>query len=198
MRGNKMTKTDTYDGIVWRQGKRVLLCPIAESDLPHFQQMVNDSAVQRYIIVDWPLSEVGQRTWYERVSKPDPNNITVAIRTLSGELIGNMAIVFNEKKRTAKTGSLIGHGNFRGKGYGTDAKMTMLDYAFNWRGVRKVTSPILGYNARSRRYAKKCGYRYTARIPQEHFRFGKWRSEVIYTCCREEWLALWEQYQNVP
>lgn len=191
-----MSNTQTYDGPVWRRGKKTLLCPIQESDLPHFQLMVNDASVQQFILVDWPLSEVGQRTWFERVSTIDPNNITVAVRTYKGELIGNMAMHFDEKKRAAKTGSLIGLGNYRGKGFGTDAKMTMLDYAFNWRDMRKVISPIIGYNIRSRKYAKRCGYRFTARIPGEHFRFGKWRSEVLYTCWREEWLPLWQRYQK--
>ncbi len=191
------TSNSSYEGVVWRRGKQTLLCPVQESDLPHFQRMVNDVEVQKFIIVDWPLSEAGQRSWFERVSKPDPNNITVAVRTHTGELIGNMAITFDEKKRIAKTGSLIGLGSYRGKGYGTDAKMQLLDYAFNWRDMRKVVSPIIGYNIRSRKYAKKCGYRYTARIPGEHYRFGKWRSEVIYTCWREEWQTLWEKYQHV-
>lgn len=186
----------TYTGAIWRTGKKTLLCPVQESDLPHFQKMVNDAAVQKFILVDWPLSEVGQRTWFERVSKPDPSNITVAVRTLEGELIGNMTITFDEKKRIAKTGSLIGLSEHRGQGYGTDAKMTLLDYAFNWRDMRKVVSPIIGYNVRSRKYAKKCGYRFTARIPGEHFRFGKWRSEVLYTCWREEWQPLWQKYNR--
>lgn len=191
-----MTDQNVYNGPVWRRGKKTLLCPVQESDLPDFQKMVNDAEVQKFIIVDWPLSEVGQREWFERVSKPNPNNITVAVRTHAGELIGNMAILLDEKKRVAKTGSLIGIGDFRGKGYGTDAKMTLLDYAFNWRDMRKVVSSILGFNSRSRRYARKCGYRYTARIPAEHYRLGKWRSEVIYTCWRDEWLPLWEQYNQ--
>lgn len=191
-----MTEEHTYKGIIWRRGKKTLLCPVLEEDLSNFQRMVNDEQVQKFIVVDWPLSEVGQRAWFERVSKPDPLNITVSVRTYSGQLIGNMTISFNEKKRVAKTGSLIGLGDFRGKGYGTDAKMTMLDYAFNWRDMRKVVSPIIGYNVRSRKYARKCGYRFTARIPGEHYRFGKWRSEVIYTCWKEEWLPLWETYKQ--
>jgi len=191
-----MTEEITYEGIIWRTGKKTLLCPVQEKDLAPFQRMVNDPQVQQFIIIDWPLSEIGQKTWLERVSQPDPLKITVAVRTYSGDLIGNMAISFDEKRRIAKTGSLIGVGEYRGQGYGTDAKMTLLDYAFNWRDVRKVVSSIIGYNIRSRKYAKKCGYRFTARIPGENFRFGKWRSEVIYTCWKEEWLSLWEDYQK--
>lgn len=191
-----MTEKTEYDGPIWRRGKRTLLCPIQESDLPHFHKMVNDAEMQRFIIVDWPLSMAGQREWFEKVTAPNPNSLTVAVRTHEGALIGNMHISFDEKRRIAKTGSLIGIGDYRGKGYGTDAKMTLLDYAFNWRDMRKVESRILGFNTRSRRYAKKCGYRFTARIPQEHFRLGKWRSEVVYTCWREEWQPLWETYRS--
>lgn len=191
-----MTDTNTYTGPVWRRGSKTLLCPIQESDIPFFQHMVNDAEVQKFITIDWPLTTVGQQRWFEKVSEPDPNRVAVAVRTHDGTLIGNMEMRFLEKKRSAETGSLIGRGDFRGKGYGTDAKMTLLNYAFNERAVRKVTSRIIGYNIRSRKYARKCGYRFTARIPGEYFRFGKWRSEVIYTCWREEWLPLWQQYQQ--
>jgi len=192
-----MTDECTYTGPIWRKGKKTLLCPVQESDLPHFQKMVNTAEVQKSIIVDWPVNEIGQRKWFDKINT-DPHLTTVTVRTLDGTIIGNMQMEFDEKRRIAKTGSLIGLDEHRGKGYGTDAKMTLLDYAFHWRDMRKVTSHIIGYNIRSRRYAKKCGYRFTARIPGEHFRLGKWRSEVIYTCWREEWIELWKRYNDVP
>lgn len=191
-----MTTPNTYDGPVWRRGKKTLLCPVGEDDLPHFNQMINDATVQQFLIVDWPLTVPEQQHWFEQVTKPDSDRLVVSVRTHAGELIGNMAIRFDQKRRVAETGSIIGLGDYRGKGYGTDAKMALLNYAFNWRDMRKVTSKILGFNVASRRYAKKCGYRYTARLPAEHFRHGKWRSELVYTCWRDEWLPLWEEYSR--
>jgi RimJ/RimL family protein N-acetyltransferase len=74
--------------------------------------------------------------------------------------------------------------------------MLLLDYAFNWLGLRKVTSTILSLNGASQKYAAKCGYRHMATIEQEHFREGKWIDEVQYVVFREDWLPLWEKYKQ--
>ena len=178
----------TYAGSIWRRGDKTLLTPIEKTDLPFFQVAVNNAEVQRFIIVNWPLSEVGQLEWFERISRPNPNKFTVGIRLLDGTLIGNMSLEIDEGRQSGKTGTLIGTTAHRGQGYGTDAKLTLLRYAFHERGLRRVDSPIIGYNRRSRKYAKACGYEFVCRNPGVHFRFGKWRSEVLYTAWRERWL----------
>lgn len=74
--------------------------------------------------------------------------------------------------------------------------MLLLDYAFNWRGLRKVHSNVLATNGRSARYAKKCGYRLMATIEQEHFRCGRWLDEILFVVFCDEWLPLWEAFKK--
>jgi RimJ/RimL family protein N-acetyltransferase len=181
--------------IIWRKGKKTLLCPLQESDLEAFQKAINTAEIQKYLLRTAPITAQDQYKWYEQTAKSDSNNITVAVCTLEYKLLGNMAITFDPIKRAAVTGSLL-FPNECGKGYGTDAKMQLLAYAFLERDVRKVVSNILGYNARSIRYARRCGYQFTACIPREHFRPGKWRGEVMYTAWRDDWIQLWKQYQK--
>lgn len=191
-----MSETGHYQGPIWRKGKQVLLCPHQREDIPRYQHWINDPENNQYLLVNWPMHEAGQNEWFERVSKSDPDHIGVAIRTLDGTLIGNMSMTIYLRKQCASTATLIGSKEHQGQGYGTDAKMLMLDYAFNWRGLRKVTSPIIAFNGRSQSYAKRCGYRHMATIEAEHFRNGVWHNEEHYVVFRNEWLPLWEQYQK--
>lgn len=177
-------------------GKKVMLRPVIEDDIPQFQEWINDPLNSLTLAVTWPVHEQGQREWFDKVTKMDRDNLTLAVCTHDGTLIGNMAIHFDRAKQSAVTGSLIGSHEHKGQGYGTDAKMLLLDYAFNWVGVRKVHSPIIDFNARSRGYAKACGYKHVATIPGEYYRDGAWRDEVLYIVWREKWLPLWEQYRK--
>lgn len=184
-----------YDGVVWRKGQKVILRPVEETDLPQFQKWVVDESINRFLVRDAPINMTVERAWFDRVSKNDPHHILVAICNLDGVLIGNMSLVIDPIKQSAVTGTIIGRATDKNRGYATDAKMLMLDYAFNWRNVRKVTSKILSFNIASQRYAIRCGYRHVATIPQEHFRDGVWHDELVYVAFREEWQPLWKQYQ---
>ena len=183
---------------VWRRGKYIYLRPIAKTDLPLFQKWINDPENSQFLSVGQPMGMVAEEKWYEQVASGDPDHITVAICLNNGTLIGNTGIRINTRKQSAVTGTLIGPHEHKGKGCATDAKMLMLDYAFNWRGLRKVTSTILATNDRSQRYATRCGYRWMATIEKEHVRGGEWIDEHQFVVFVDEWQPLWEQYRNTP
>lgn len=193
-----MTEATTTDSIIWRTGKKVTLRPHREEDLPTYQRWINDPAINHYLIVTWPMHKADQKDWLDRTSKSDPDDLSVAIWSIEDmpRLVGNTSLSLDIRKQSATTGTLIGSPSDHGKGYATDAKMLLLDYAFNWRGMRKVTSPTLSPNNASQSYAEKCGYRHMATIEQEHFRDGEWVDEERYVIFRDEWLPLWEEYKK--
>lgn len=186
--------TKGYQSVIWREGKWVLLRPHQESDLPQYQRWINDPENNVYLMRTAPVSWTDQTAWYERASKDNADLVSVAVCLRDGTLIGNMFLGINRVKQSAETGTLIGAKEHQGKGYATEAKMLILDYAFNWLGLRKVTSRILDFNKRSQRYAEKCGYRHMATIEQEYFRDGRWLDELHFVVFRDDWLPLWEEY----
>lgn len=189
----------TFDRAIWSKGHKSDLGTIIYADLPHFQCWINDRDTNRYLMRDHPTHQTGQEAWYENVTKSDADNIRLAILDkASGRLIGNIHLAINVRNQSATTGTMIGDPDYRGLGYATDAKMQILEYAFNRRGVRKVTSKILALNDKSLKYAKRCGYRYMATIEQEHFRDGGWIDEQQFVVFYEGWLPHWECYQKHP
>lgn len=175
------------ESTIWRKGKNILLRPVIEADIPLFQKWINDPENNRFLNIDQPMGVCAEKEWYQRVTSGDPDKITLAICLTDGTLIGNTGMDINLRKQSAITGTLIGPHEHKGKGYATEAKMLMLDYAFSWRGLRKVTSKILDINDRSQRYASRCGYHLMARIEREHFRDGKWIDELWFVVWAEEW-----------
>ncbi len=182
--------------VVFLRGKKVILRPFNKAtDLETFWRWINDPAIQRFMTGYTPVELVAEERWFDQ--HPDRKNaIALAIETQEGQLIGNMGLhQIDWVSRFATTGAMIGEAEFRGKGYGTDAKMTLLNYAFNHLALRKILSKVLAFNGRSLRYSQRCGYREEARLKDMYFRDGEYHDEVILSVTRDIWLPLWESYQ---
>ncbi len=180
---------------IFRKGKKVILRPAIESDIPHFQRWMNDQEVTQYLRTYLPVSLEQERDWYEKITRPDPGSITLIIVDAKKNVpIGTIGFAkINYRDQTATTGTSIGNQSYWGKGYGTEAKMILLEYAFSELNLRKIYSEVIAYNARSLAYAKKCGYVEEARIPQHYYRKGQCWDKVILAVYREPWEKLWKK-----
>ena len=79
--------------------------------------------------------------------------------TERGKLIGHVGLYKIDKvAKKSEYGILLADDDSRGKGYGTKATKTMIDYAFNKLGMHKVTAEVLSENAASIAMFKKCGF----------------------------------------
>jgi len=181
--------------VVYLRGKKVILRPFNKAtDLEAFWRWINDPENNQFMTANKPIPMVQEERWFDE--QPRRNAIALAIETKDGQLIGNMGLhKIDWVSRFATTGAMIGEAEFRGKGYGTDAKMVLLNYAFNRLNMRKIMSQVLDFNGRSLRYSEKCGYREEARLKEMYFRDGKYCDEVILSVTKEEWLPFWQAYQ---
>ncbi len=142
-----------------------------------------------------PITPTGEAEWFDKIEKSD--EVHLAIETGDGVLIGTMGLHdVSWKDRVATTGALIGEKAYWGQGYGTDAKMTLLDYAFNTLNLRKICSSVLEFNERSLRYNLHCGYRVEGRRKQQHFHNGRYWDEILLGLFQEDWQPVWERYRE--
>jgi RimJ/RimL family protein N-acetyltransferase len=192
-----MRKTANEPKLVFLKGKKTILRPLRKAtDFELCLRWINDPDVNQYLLVYFPVTEKKEEEWFDRIAN-NPNEIVLGIETLDGKLIGNMALVhINAKDRTASTGALIGEKEYWSKGYGTDAKMTLLNYAFNTLNLRKINSSVYAFNKRSLRYNLKCGYKVEGVRKKQIFRNGKYHDEILIAVFKEDWLPIWERYQN--
>jgi RimJ/RimL family protein N-acetyltransferase len=182
--------------ITFLKGQKVVLRPVEESDVPRLQLWINDPEVIRGTLQYLPRSESHEREWLERLQK-DPSAIFLAIETLEGRHIGSTGIFgISWRDRTAHTGMMIGEKDCWGKGYATDAKMILLNYAFDTMNLRKMCSAALEFNQASVTYNLHCGYREEGRRRQQYFRDGRCWDEIIIACFREDWFPIWERYRQ--
>lgn len=183
--------------VVFLKGRKVILRPLnKENDLENCQRWINDPEVRRFLKRVLPTSKQAEAEWFDNLSKRT-DDIVLAIETLDGKFIGTMGLhKINWKDRTAVTGALIGEKAYWDKGYGTDAKMILLDYAFNQLGLRKICSSVLAFNKRSLQYNLHCEYKIEGVRKKQIFRDGNYWDEILLAVFREDWLSIWKKYQK--
>ncbi len=184
------------NSVVFRRGPRVTLRPLnKETDLLLMTKWINDPEVTQYLMVWRPMTEADETRYFDSLVGNE-HDIVVGIE-VRGKLIGTMGLHrINWVDRTATTGALIGEEKYRGKGYGAEAKMLLLDYAFNRLGLVKINSSVLAFNKRSLAYSLKCGYKKEGVRRSQVFRNGKRWDEIMLGVTRRDWKPLWTKFQK--
>ncbi len=182
--------------VVFRQGRRVLLRPLERADNHTLRRWMNDPEITQYLMRVFTLMEKEEEEWIDSKHKSQ-NDFTLGIVETEGKrLIGSIGLhAISWQSRTATTGTVLGEKTYWGKGYGTEAKMLLLDFAFNALDLYSVLSRVMAYNKRSLAYGKKCGYEEVGRIPRWIRRQNGQRcDEVLLIVTREKWRPLWQAY----
>ena len=89
---------------------------------------------------------------------------------------------FTNPERTAEFGITIGERDLRGKGYGTEATILLLDYAFTVLGVHNVWLDTPAYNAAALRAYTKAGFKEIGRRREAH-RLGDRLYDIVLMDC---------------
>ncbi len=191
------TSASTKPTAIFRKGKKVILRPIEKADVPLMYMWQNDPEVTRFLVRNFPLTMQNEEDWVEKLSKNSQTEVVLAIEVIGGPFIGTMGLhKINWVNRTATTGTAIGNKDYQGKGFGTDAKMILLDYAFNTLGLRKINSAAIAFNARSIGFNTHCGYKEEGRLKDQIYCDGEYHDEVLLAVFKEDWSPLWEEYKK--
>jgi len=164
------------------EGKNVNLRIVEKDDLPLLIDWNSNSEYYGFEFM-W-LSQQSKTEWEKRY-----DNLTADTKWF-----------FIEKKDGAKIGE-IGHFMFgklleiyyylltseRGKGYGTEAIMIMVDYLFLSRELMRVQAMPDVSNIASQRVLEKAGFTKEGIIRKSGFNRGKWCDDCLCSILREEW-----------
>lgn len=188
--------------VVFRKGQRVILRPLERADIPTLRRWMNNPEVTQYLMRVFPIMEKEEEEWIDIKHKSQNDFALGIVETSEQKLIGSIGLhSINWVHRTATTGTVLGEKEYWGKGYGTEAKMLLLDFAFNALDLYGVLSRVLAYNERSLAYGKKCGYVEVGRFPKWiRQQNGERCDEVQLIVTQEQWRPLWQEYlkKNAP
>ncbi len=115
----------------------------------------------------------------------------------SHEAIGLIAIDHIDLiNGTSETGTRFHNPEYRGKGYGTEAKHLILEYAFHRLHLERVVSFVFEPNTRSAAALDKQGYQPAGRVKYNDIKDGMIRDMLVFDLTYDEWLAARERWQQ--
>lgn len=121
-------------------------------------------------------------------ARADGAPIWFGIRSKSGVPLGDIELGYlSPHYRMSMIGVGIGEPEYWGGGYGTDALLLIVEYAFNWLDHHRLWLHTLGTNVRMQRAALKVGFQEEARRRRLWLADGQWIDDVVFGLLREDW-----------
>lgn len=157
----QVSDRDTELPIINILGTLVALGPLRRELITSYNRWQNDFEVQR-TFGDLPKAVTIEETtaWYEGEATATQALWFTIYEVRTWRPIGRTDLFeLDWRNGTARFGMLIGEGDCRGKGYGTETARLMLDYAFTALGLQTVFLDVDEFNLAGRRAYEKAGFR---------------------------------------
>jgi RimJ/RimL family protein N-acetyltransferase len=175
------------------KGKVLTLRAIERADLPTLQKWANDPVTQDGIgEIHFPSSLDFHEAWFANL-RTDRLNQRFVVETPDGVIIGISSIInIDWRNRHAWHGLVIGDSSHRGKGYGIDAIMATMRYAFDELNLERLDGSMIEYNAKSiaTYCGPKLGWREEGRKKNYFYRKGRFWDQVIVGVTRADYRAV--------
>ena len=164
-------------------GEKIVLRAVEEADNTMLLSLINDPDTEMMLGgSSWPVSESEQLKWFEHQERNrDVLRCIVALKE-DGRAIGTIILSeIDQKNATGHIHIKMSKDGGRGKGYGTDAVNTMVQYAFEELRLNCIYANILSYNEASIRLFERCGFKRDGILRQRVFKKGQFYDLFYYS-----------------
>jgi RimJ/RimL family protein N-acetyltransferase len=156
-------------------GKLVTIGPILPDDTASIFLWRNDVAAAKLDLPYRPVDWMSYNNWLNDVGR-DSARVLFAIRKLVEPQIIGFALLsaIHPIHRSAELGIRIGQEQDRGNGYGKEATMLMLDYAWKSLNLNRVQLEVFANNERAIRTYRSVGFEHEGTRKRAAFIDGEW------------------------
>jgi RimJ/RimL family protein N-acetyltransferase len=141
----------------------------------------------------YPTSRGEEEEWLAKtMHRTKPPDIVLAIDTVSDSRhIGSVGLhEISAEDRKAILAILIGEKDCWSQGYGTDAVLTLLRFAFDEVNLNRVELFVHDDNPRAIACYRKCGFVEEGRLRQAHYKGGSYHDMLVMSILGDEFRAL--------
>lgn len=165
------------------RGPAMLLRPLAREDAPRLVPLLRDPRVaEPYVLPHYPWNlataqgEIAAMAPQFEASRRLDLGICPAAET---ELVGTVSLGFAPAHDRAELGFWVGQ-PYWGHGYARQACALLLAWAFDERGLHRVTARTLGENLRAARLLRHLGFRQEGLQRQHQYQWGRFRDVALW------------------
>lgn len=170
------------------QGKNVVLRAISMKDANLLMELINDAETEKMLGgSSFPVSLEGQEKWISaQTGRIDVLRCIVALKE-NEEGIGTVILSdIDTKNGVAQVHIKMDKQRGRGKGYGSDALNTIVNYAFGEMRLNCIYADVLEYNTVSQKLFEKCGFHRDGVLRSRVFKGGRYINVVSYSRLKED------------
>lgn len=141
-------------------GTNIYLRPMEKSDLESIRNYLNDPEIRGLTGIVTPETERMSEQFYNKTEE-DSSKIwfVVALRD-NDKVIGEAGLLrMFPPWRTTDLSIIIGDKSEWGKGYGKEAVLLLLDYAFGYLNFHRVSIGVVGFNETALDFYEKIGFK---------------------------------------
>ena len=165
---------------VFMKGNSIYLAPLEVSCIENYMKWFNDTEVTRYLAMYYPVNSFCERKYIENSSRASDQVAFDLFLNESDRHIGNCALTqIDWVNRRCVFGSAIGEKDCWGKGYGTEATILCVEYAFNRLNLHRVGLEVYTYNDRAAKVYKKAGFTEEGRLRDSKFMDGRYHDTIL-------------------
>jgi UDP-4-amino-4,6-dideoxy-N-acetyl-beta-L-altrosamine N-acetyltransferase len=170
------------------QGRRIRLRAIDEADLPLIVQWRNEPEVYEYFYEYEPLSIRQEKAWYEKqLGNGSERNFIISLH--DGKAVGMVSLVrIDTRNRRAEYGRLlVGDKESKGAGFGVDAEVLVLQYAFDHLNLNRLYCEVLTSNTSVVEMHKSLGFREEGIMRQFVYKAGAYQDVLLLAMLRSDY-----------
>jgi N-acetyltransferase len=170
--------------------QRLALRPMQVDDAETIARLIRSEPDASFGHSRFPYSAIQFADWFGEMAEKDPApdvEFAVVLRE-TGELIGETGLYsIDWIARNAESGSWLYRAADRGQGYGTEAKLLLLEYAFDRLGLNMIWSWVKERNPRSQAALRKQGYRDAGRFTWSGYGPDGFENSRMFDLLATEW-----------
>ena len=164
-------------------GEKRVLRAIEPEDNKMLLELINDPETERMLGgTSWPVSMDSQMKWYAHLDGSSSVLRCIVADQKDNSPLGTLIMnEIDQRNGVAHIHVKMAAGETRGKGYGTDAVNTIVQYAFEELRLHCVFANVISYNAASIRMLEKCGFHRDGILRERVYKQGKYFDEYTYS-----------------
>ena len=156
----------------------------------------NDEEIQN--MVGGPkyfVSSEREKQWViDMINSNDKLVLAICLKK-NDKYIGNVILQsIDWINRSAHVPIMIGDKSEWNKGYAMEARMQMLKFAFEERGIERIYAYVMESNINSIKLHEKCGYLQEGILRKSVFKNGKFYNQIILSILKEEFHKTYTEY----
>jgi UDP-4-amino-4,6-dideoxy-N-acetyl-beta-L-altrosamine N-acetyltransferase len=157
---------------------RIRIRAIEEADLSLIASWRSDPSVYEYFYEYLPISLREQKNWYEKQLN-NSNEFNFIVADKDNKPIGTVSIYnIDRRNRKADWGRLIIADSHRGKGFGKESLLLIMQYAFDHLNLHRLYCEVLEDNKKAKNLYELVGFKSEGLLKEGVFKHGGFKNII--------------------